>query len=275
MKLNQVLVVYKQVSNSPYGNKGSRNSRILEGNSLHLATLDELYVLLKDFGISFDMQIGAQLKSVGNVDLVITVGGDGTVLAASHFVEDIPILGIKSFGRQSVGYFCAATRKTMKKYVRDLVEHKRRPIKLHRLKTTINGQKVAELALNDVLFTNAMPAATSKYKITVGSRSEEQKSSGVWVSTAAGSTAAIRAAGGKILHLTSDKIEYLVREPYVFSKRYHLVNEVLSSNASVKIVSSIPRGTIYIDGGASQYPVPTGSVITVKGAGKPLKVFWR
>lgn len=275
MQLNQVLVVYKQVSTSPHGKRGSFDRRVHEGNALHLSTLNGLYEVLKDLGISFQAQSIDQLKMIDGVDLVITVGGDGTVLAASHFVHKVPILGIKSFGRHSVGYFCAATGRTMRKYLTDLMKGKCAQIGFHRLQVSINGQKVDELALNDVLFANAMPASTSKYRISTGGISEEQKSSGVWISTAAGSTAAIRAAGGKVLPLRSDRIQYLVREPYFTGKKYKLLKGVLPPRRSVKIISSIPQGTIYIDGGSTQYPVPTGSVVTVTGAGRPLQVYWR
>lgn len=261
MKLNQVLVVYKQVST--------------HGNEEHIATLTELYELLKKLGIKFKAVGLGQLKSIGKVDLVITVGGDGTVLNASHFVDKSPIMGIKSFGRKSVGYFCAATRQTMEKYIRQLIEGKRKPIDLHRLQVSINGQKLDELALNDVLFTHISPASTSKYKLAIGEKAEEQKSSGVWVSTAAGSTAAIRAAGGKVLSLDSDKIEYLVREPYAVSARYKMLRGVLSANSTVSIKSLLPLGTLFIDGGTTQYPAPQGAVVKIKNAKKTLKVFWK
>ena len=275
MKINQVLVVYKQVSTTHYGKKGTWEKRIREGNQLHLETLNELYEILKEFGISFITQSIRQLKNVSMCDLVITVGGDGTVLAASHFVNNEPVLWIKSFGRQSVGYFCAATRKTMKKYLKELIIGKRKPIKLHRLQVSINGKVLDELPLNDVLFSRFDPAGTSKYKLVVGNRAEEQKSSGVWISTAAGSTAAIKAAGGKILPLTSNKVEYLVREPYVYSKRYKMIKGIVSPKTPIKIISMLANGTIFIDGDASQYPVPTGSVVSIKGANKPLFVYWR
>ena len=40
--------------------------------------------------------------------LVVTVGGDGTLLAASHHVGSIPILGVNSSPEHSVGFFCPA-----------------------------------------------------------------------------------------------------------------------------------------------------------------------
>lgn len=36
-------------------------------------------------------------QPIHNVDMVVTIGGDGTLLHASHFVDDsIPILGVNS-----------------------------------------------------------------------------------------------------------------------------------------------------------------------------------
>jgi NAD+ kinase len=36
-------------------------------------------------------------QPIRNVDLVITVGGDGTLLQASHFMDDsVPVLGVNS-----------------------------------------------------------------------------------------------------------------------------------------------------------------------------------
>ncbi len=267
MRLNQVLVVYKQVSNSDVATR--------EKSKLHLATLNELYELLKGLGISFDAQSVRQLKTIKNAGLVITVGGDGTVLTASHYCVNTPILGIKSFGRHSVGFFCAATRQTMEKYIKDIIAGRKKPIQLHRLKVAINGQPLAELALNDVLFANTIPASTSRYKIIVGAKCEDQKSSGVWFSTAAGSTAAVKSAGGKVLPLKSDKMEYFVREPYEVTKPYKVVEGVLPARSKIKIVSSMREGSIYIDGGSSQYPAPAGSTVTISGANKPLNVYWR
>lgn len=275
MELNQVLVAYKQVSTTPHAGRGSRHARVLEGNALHLRTLDELYEILKELGISFSAQSVRQLRNTGIADLVITVGGDGTVLATSHFVNDIPVLGIKSFGRQSVGYFCAARRETMKAYLISLLKGKRKPIKLHRLQAAINGRKLAELALNDILFAHALPASTSRYFLSVGKKSEEQKSSGLWVSTAAGSTAALRAAGGKRLPLTSNKIEYIIREPYPMRRHFSLSGGVLPSHATIKIISYMPQGTVSVDGGVVQYPVMMNGTVTIQSAKKPLLIFWK
>ena len=43
-------------------------------------------------------------------ELVVTVGGDGTLLSASHLASpQVPMLAINSAPRSSVGFYCSAT----------------------------------------------------------------------------------------------------------------------------------------------------------------------
>lgn len=270
MKINQVLVVFKQISDTT-----STLAEQNEGNHLHLKTLDKLYSLLRKLGISFDAISAKQLKTIKDTALVVSVGGDGTVLMASHFIEKAPIIGIKSFGQHSVGHFCAATTETMEKYLQKIFDGEIRPKKLTRLEAEINNHVVRELALNEFLFAHSSPAATSRYKLTIGNKNETQKSSGIWIGTPAGSTAVISSAGGKKLPLGSDKIEYLVREPYQMDKHYELTKGILQGDGSIKVVSLSQNGTIYIDGPHIQYPAPEGTKITIKNSKKPLNIFWK
>jgi hypothetical protein len=78
---------------------------------------------------------------------------------------------------------------------------------------TTNGRPVARRILNDALFCHASPAATSRYIVELGGVVEEHKSSGFWIGPAAGSTAAQRSAGGKIMPLTAQELQ-LVVSPY-------------------------------------------------------------
>ena len=94
------------------------------------------------------------------------------------------------------------------------------------MRVDLNERLLHNRVLNEALFCHASPAATSRYMLRLlkgaaGTRAEqvvdeeEQKSSGLWVGPAAGSTAAQRSAGGAVLPLTSQKIQFVVREPYV------------------------------------------------------------
>jgi NAD+ kinase len=56
--------------------------------------------------------------------LVVSVGGDGTLLAASHCVSDVPILGVNSAPRYSVGFFAARRAEGLERSIGEAVEGK-------------------------------------------------------------------------------------------------------------------------------------------------------
>ena len=162
----------------------------------------------------------AHRRSEGRFDLVITVGGDGTVLGASHQIgKSGALLGVNSAPGSSVGFFCAATKGTVRSTLEAAVAGKLRGVTLSRMRVEVNDRLLHNRVLNEALFCHACPAATSRYILRVGRPDgtfdeEEQKSSGVWIGPAAGSTGAQRSAGGSVLALTSKKIQFVVREPY-------------------------------------------------------------
>lgn len=160
---------------------------------------------------------------------VFTVGGDGTLLAASrNIVDQTPMIGIKS-SATSVGYLCAAEQRSIPSFVKACAEGTLQPRTVARACGEVkfvrdNRTVVTVPVLNDMLFCNTNPAATTRYRIHYGSASERQRSSGVWISTATGSTAAIYAAGGQVLNPEAKNFQYFVREiirgentPYQFT----------------------------------------------------------
>ena len=146
--------------------------------------------------------------------LVVTVGGDGTLLAASHRVGRTPIVGVNSAPSHSVGFFCGVKKGHVHKALRQALEGKLRAVSLSRMSVHLNGKVISTRVLNDALFCHRSPAATTRYILRFGRVVEEQKSSGFWIGPAAGSTAAQRSGGGKILPLTSTDLQLVVREPY-------------------------------------------------------------
>lgn len=150
---------------------------------------------------------------------VITVGGDGTLLAASHHIgADGLIFGIRS-SVSSVGFLCCAGQDDVQKLVESLVKHTYETETVHRVCADVwrmdTGQTTrTEPVLNDFLYCNANPAATTRYKVTFNGEAETQRSSGIWVATGAGSTAAILAAGGERRPLTDTLQQWRVRELY-------------------------------------------------------------
>lgn len=264
----QVLVVYKP-NPSPSKRIPAHASRA------HVQTLEHLYHLLHERYLPFRAIPLEQLGPIYRARLVITVGGDGTVLATSHYVNAQPILGVKSFGETSVGHFCAATEQTLARVLDGILAGKHRPMTLSRLEVRLDGHTLHEQILNDCLFAHSSPAAISDYRLTISGTAEVQRSSGLWISTAAGSTAAIMGAGGRRMPLQSKKMQYRIREPYISHHPYQLRGGLIPPTAVITIESYTNHGTLSIDGAHIQYPVPEGSIIRIRRSRKPLRIYWR
>ena len=138
-----------------------------------------------------------------------------------------------------------------------------------------SGKGELPLVLNDVLFSNQNPAGTTRYVLKLGSHGEEQKSSGIWIAPAAGSTAATKSAGGKVLHISSREFQYVVREPYQpLGQCYQFLQDVVSDKKKLRILSMMDDAALYIDGPHFIHPVRRGSMIEIGNARKPITAVW-
>src|SRR3989338_4530972 len=144
-------------------------------------------------------------------DLIIIVGGDGTFLKTAQYTTgSIPFLCINADPEKTEGFFSGATKKTCAAKVESILKGKIKPKKFWRLSAKINGTEI-EPCLNEYYVGQQKPNDVSRYTIQIGKKSEEQKSSGVLVCTAAGSTAWCRGAGGKVLKPENKKFQFIVR----------------------------------------------------------------
>ena len=203
-----------------------------------------------------------------DVALVVTVGGDGTLLSASHNIhKGIPILGVNSDPDTSVGFFCAAVLETFSNYLHMALEGKCPGISLTRMKVTKNKQIITSRVLNDVLFCHKNPATTSSYILSVRRSSgircplegESQKSSGFWVGPAAGSTAARRSAGFNPILLGSKSLQLCVRELYYKPNSQPGTREIVTgSQDQIHVTSKMDLAAMYIDGDYKVVPVGLG-----------------
>ncbi len=229
----------------------------------HVRTVREVKEALAVVGADLvaERLAGEPFDSTG-LDLVVTVGGDGTLLSASHFVADAPILAINSAPDHSVGFFCGAKSGGALTAIRAAQRGALRATVLTRMAVSINGSPVNSRVLNDVLFCHASPAATSKYIVRLGEIEEQQKSSGFWIGPAAGSTAAQRSAGGRVLPLTSKQLQLVVREPYTpHGESYDLRHALIPPGRRLVVRSKMHDGRIFFDGPDKVADLGYGDVI--------------
>lgn len=194
-------------------------ARLKQAHDEHYESLSTLRDSLDQSNIQWEEITRSESWPSKKFDFVITVGGDGTLLTASHKVgATTKLIGVKS-SFSSVGFLCSYSRETVSRLVGDLVSDSLKFSQFKRLRATITHTDrtntiQTEPVLNDFLFANKNPAATTRYKITLNNKNEFQKSSGIWVSTPVGSSAAIHAAGGIEQNPLEGHCQFKVRELY-------------------------------------------------------------
>jgi NAD+ kinase len=269
--------------------------RLRSGDREHTETIDEVRSALGELHADASWHDRAPgFRVEGPCDLVITVGGDGTLLAASHGIgAGIPLLGVNSAPNHSVGFFCAAKKGSVREALTAAFDGTLRHAELTRMRVELGGLVLHDRVLNEALFCHASPAATSRYILRLmegtsgalaqrgpnkndGNRpvaEEHQKSSGVWVGPAAGSTAAQRSAGGRVMPLSSRKLQYVVREPYeprVDALRMTL--GLVDEGEALTIKSEMRHARIFLDGDRIVHEVAIGQVVTMRRSDEPLVV---
>ncbi len=101
-------------------------------------------------------------------------------------------------------------------------------------------------------------------------------SSGMWVSTATGATAAMNAAGGMHMNLLSKNIQYLIRE-HIYEhgepKKEGADNRFVTPKEQMHLRWNSQKGTIFIDGDHMTHDLFLGDEILIHGNAPPLQLF--
>jgi NAD+ kinase len=181
------------------------------------------------------------------------------------------MVAINSAPGASVGYFCAGDRDALDETLQMALSGELKATRLTRMEVALDGEVVSTRVLNDILFSHQCPAATTRYWIGLGAQEEEQLSSGIWAGPAAGSTAAQRSAGGKVLPPGSQKLQFVVREPYVgLRDGYALTKGLVAPGESLRIRSKIREGRIFMDGAQKMLDVDIGVEVRLRASSEPL-----
>ncbi|MEM9862762.1 MAG: NAD(+)/NADH kinase [Myxococcota bacterium] len=280
--MKRILVVYKKTTLQRYGEDDPTVQRLLaEGDAsvamlrsaheAHLASLAKVRALLKSMHVSANF---SQSHEGGSEqwDLVVTLGGDGTLLWASHEVDGkTPMVAINSAPKSSVGYFCAGEGDDAEAILQRALGGELRPTKLARMRVEVDGEVHSTRVLNDVLFCHKVPAAAARYIIRYNGMEESHTSSGIWAGPAAGSTAAQRSAGGRVLAIGSRRLQWVVREPYrPHDLKLELAKGLVAADSELCIKSKTRNGRLYLDGAGRIVNVDIGQEIVLRRSEEPL-----
>jgi len=281
----KVLVVYKKSTYQRYVGRAQERLKeliehsdvsvegLLHEHEIHQETLRQAKAALRDLGARAVLRYRPEpLPEEGAWDLIVTLGGDGTLLWASHLADSsTPMLAINSAPETSVGYFCAGDGHNVHEVLAAALEGGLKSSRLARMRVDVGDKVLSTRVLNDALYCHESPAATSRYILEYAGDQERQMSSGVWVGPAAGSTAAIRSAGGKVLATGSQKIQFVVREPYRgVDNKYRLVKGMVPPGEALRIASRMTKGRIFLDGTQKVYSIGIGDRIRMTLSDEPL-----
>lgn len=202
----------------------------------------------------------------GERDLVVTLGPDGLVVNAAKYLDGQPIVAFNPDPERIDGALARFAPAQAPLVLREALAGARplQPVSMARA-TLRDGQTLD--AFND-LFVGARTHVSARYRLRVGGRAEDQSSSGLLVSTGAGSTgwmtsvgtgslavaALAGAKGGKRDALRrppeSEELVWAVREPFPSrASGVEAVCGVLASGQTIVVESQMPEGgVIFSDG---------------------------
>jgi len=286
MKYKKILIVYKTPVLELYKQKNKELEKMITEEGLDVKDLEAelaedkearkvVEETLKKYNhTKVDWKYRGELskKLIKKYDLIITFGGDGTLIEASHYINNKPVFGINSDYRpeadSSEGFFLASNKYDFPEKYKLLQEGKLKTYKFNRLQLELNGKKLEELVLNDMLVIHKHPAATSRMVLKNGELEEFQKSSGTIIATAA-SNWAIK-AGGEVLPLEGKEFQHVTRELYIGRLNPNPKMET-GVTKELEVTSKMREGMIYIDGKHIEHPFGLGAKLKVRPA-KPLKI---
>lgn len=215
-------------------------------------------------------------------DLVIVLGGDGTLTSISHNIDsNTPVMGVNSHPRSddpngSYGFYMDCDIDTFENDLKAALEGRAIVNRLPRLQATIettSGNKIrTDPAMNDLLVANTHQYAPSKYNLRRGGLDIKQHSSGLVFSTWLGQGAWFNQIARKsnLGNAKDAESHYLVIARDLDSSVDDETYMTWTSEATV-ITSDMHRGYVVPDGW-DEYQFNRGATVTVDLSGPVLQL---
>jgi len=205
-----------------------------------------------------------QMRQAG-VDLIIAVGGDGTVLRAIQHMDDpLPVMGVNM---GTVGFLVDVDAEEALQTI-DSILTGFQVDERFRLDVWINDVKLPP-ATNEVVIITAHPAKILAYKVWVDEiKLEELRADGLVIATPTGSTAYAMSAGGPIVDPRVDATVVVPLAPFKLSSRPWAIPG--QSRIKVELLLRNKEAVVVVDGQSSQ-SISSNDVIRIEKAANPAR----
>ena len=222
-----------------------------------------------------DRAVASKSALASGVDVVLVLGGDGTLLSMADCIGDagsaIPILGV-NFG--SLGFLTEITLPELYPSLeaaldgRAHIEHRM----MLRSTTVRDGKTFAQLiALNDAVITKTARSRLIDLSVSVGDEFVTRvKADGLIVATPTGSTAYNLAAGGPIVHPNVDALVLTPIAPHTLTNR----PVVIPATSTVRVQPNMEeRDEVFVTfDGQAGFQLQAGDEVTIRRAETPLRL---
>ncbi len=219
------------------------------------------------------VEVGSRMQLSASCDLVIVVGGDGSMLNVAKQVasEGVPVIGIN---RGNLGFLTDILPDEIETQLDEVLAGKFTVENRFLLDAILNGaeeDKALGSALNDVVLHPGKAAQMIEFELFVnGKFVYSQESDGLIVATPTGSTAYSLSAGGPIMHPDLNAVVLVPMYPHSLNSR----PIVIDGDCEIKLVVAAKESLqpqVSCDGDVC-YTASAGDGIIVTKKSVPLKL---
>lgn len=199
----------------------------------------------------------ADYDDICSADMIVTLGGDGTLLSAVHKYSDAkcPFLGI-NYGH--LGFLTEIEKESYADFVR-IIKGDYSVSKHLTVQTMLNGETYT--SLNDIAIHRDAMSSMIRLSVSVdGELLYNVRADGLIISTPTGSTAYSLSAGGPIVDPTVDVIILSLICPHDLNSRSILVPK--DKKLEIKVVEASGNSVVNFDGNMS-LKITSGDILTV------------
>ena len=207
--------------------------------------------------------------SIDGTDLLICIGGDGTVLKAFELVSSlkIPVLGIR-LGR--LGFLAEVVESEIQQTLREVMEDRSLLFERNLIDGFLESYGTFFSALNDIVIgRDAIGSTISILAEIDGTLVAEYRADAVIIATATGSTGYSLSAGGPVLHPSERSILMTPVAPHLTRSNSLIVPP--QSEIQLTLVRGNESGALLSFDGIRQHHLNDGDSIVVKSSDQVAK----